>query len=276
MNFLQKIAQTFQQQGKLAQLIIINVAIFLMANISIHILHLNVLDYLMLPIGGTDFIFKIWTLFTYMFTHASLGHVFFNMLLFYFSAQLFFLILGEAKLIYVYVMSGLFGAALLLVLGVISPSAFGHSYLLGASASVMGIVMVMAVYAPNYNVALWGIINMPYKYFAALTFVLSTVIDFSLNTGGKIAHIGGAAFGLLYGYNLKRGVDLFNFSFLHKTKHKPLKVVSYNKTKDELYHENKVISEQRMNQLLEKISKSGYDSLTKNEKDELFKLSQKK
>lgn len=120
MNFLQKIAQTFQQQGKLAQLIIINVAIFLMANISIHILHLNVLDYLMLPIGGTDFVFKIWTLFTYMFTHASLGHVFFNMLLFYFSAQLFFLILGEAKLIYVYVMSGLFGAALLLVLGVIS------------------------------------------------------------------------------------------------------------------------------------------------------------
>ena len=276
MNLFQKISKTFQQQGKLAQLIIINIAIFLMANISIHILHLNVLEYLMLPIGGTDFIFKIWTLFTYMFTHASLGHVFFNMLLFYFSAQLFFLILGESKLIYVYVMSGLFGAALLLILGIISPNSFGHSYLLGASASVMGVVMVMAVYAPNYNVALWGIINMPYKYFAALTFVLSTVIDFSLNTGGKIAHIGGAAFGLLYGYNLKRGVDLFNFSFLNKRKSKPLKVVSYNKTKDELYNENKVISEQRMNQLLEKISKSGYDSLTKNEKDELFKLSQKK
>ena len=74
MNLFQKISQTFQQQGKLAQLIIINIAIFLMANISIHILHLNVLEYLMLPIGGTDFIFKIWTLFTYMFTHASLGH----------------------------------------------------------------------------------------------------------------------------------------------------------------------------------------------------------
>jgi membrane associated rhomboid family serine protease len=230
----------------------------------------------MLPVGGVDFIFKIWTLFTYMFTHASLGHIFFNMLLFYFSAQLFFLILGEGKLIYVYVMSGLVGAALLLILGIVFPNSFGHSYLLGASASVMGVVMVMAVYAPNYNVALWGIVNMPYKYFAALTFVLSTVIDFSLNTGGKIAHIGGAAFGLFYGYNLKRGVDLFNFSFFKKSKNKKLKVVSYTQSIDERYNENKVISEQRMNDLLEKISKSGYDSLTKNEKDELFKLSQKK
>lgn len=276
MNFFQKIAQTFKQQGRLAQLIIINVAIFLMANISIHILHVNVLEYLMLPIGEVDFIFKPWTLFTYMFTHASLGHVFFNMLLFYFTAQLFFVVLGESKLVYVYVMSGLMGAALLLTLGLVLPDSFGNSVLIGASASVMGVVMVMAVYAPNYNVALWGIINMPYKYFAALVFVLSTVIDFSLNTGGKVAHIGGAAFGLLYGYNLKRGVDLFNFSFLNKSKAKKLKVVSYNRTQDNVYNEDKVISEHRMNELLEKISKSGYDSLTKREKDELFNLSQKK
>jgi membrane associated rhomboid family serine protease len=276
MNFFQKIAQTFQQQGRLAQLLIINVAIFLMANISIHILHINVLEYITLPIGEVDFIYKPWTLFTYMFTHASLGHIFYNMILFYFSAQLFFVILGESKLVYVYVMSGLIGAALLLTLGLILPNSFGNSYLLGASASVMGVVMVMAIYAPNYNVALFGIINMPYKYFAALVFVLSTVIDFSLNTGGKVAHIGGAAFGLLYGYNLKRGVDLFNFSFLNKSKSKKLKVVSYNKTKDEAYNEDKAISEHRMNELLEKISKSGYDSLTKKEKDELFQLSQKK
>jgi len=277
MKFFQKISQTFQQQGRLAQLIIINVAIFLMANISIHILHINVLEYLMLPIGGVDFIFKIWTLFTYMFTHASLGHIFFNMLLFYFSAQLFFLILGESKLVYVYVMSGLVGAALLLTCGLIFPNSFGNSFILGASASVMGVVMVMAIYAPNYNVALFGIINMPYKYFAALTFIVSTVLDFSMNTGGKVAHIGGAAFGLLYGYNLKRGVDLFNFAFLSKPNNmKKLKVVSYAKTKDEVFNDTKIISEHRMNELLEKISKSGYDSLTKREKDELFKLSQKK
>ncbi|MGZ3899298.1 MAG: rhomboid family intramembrane serine protease [Bacteroidia bacterium] len=275
MSVFQNITSTFRQQGKLAQILIINVALFLTVNISTHILRLPVIDYLALPIGGYDFIYKIWTLFTYMFTHAALGHIFYNMLLFYFSAQLFHLILGEKKLLYVYVMSGLFGGAFLLICGLIFPASFSHSYLIGASAAVMGVVMVMAVYAPNFIVSLWGIINMPYKYFAALTFVLSTIVDFSLNTGGKISHIGGALFGLSYGYFLKRGIDIFDVRFLAKKK-KKLKVVSYNKTPDDVYNEQRVNSELRMNELLDKISRSGYDSLTKKEKDELFNLSQKK
>ncbi len=273
MNFLQKITSTFQQQGKLAQLIIINAALFLTINISLHLAHINLVPYLGLPIGGYNFLFKFWTLFTYMFAHESLGHVFFNMLLFYFSAQLFFLILGESKLIYVYVMSGLFGAAILLLCGLIFPDSFSNSILIGASASVMGVVMVMAVYAPNFAVSLFGIINMPYKYFALLTFVISTVLDFSLNTGGKISHVGGALFGLTYGYLLKKGIDIFNFSFLTKSK---LKIISNNRNIDESYNNNRVKGELRMNELLDKISKSGYDSLTKKEKDELFNLSQKK
>jgi membrane associated rhomboid family serine protease len=274
MNAFQKITSTFQQQGKLAQIIIINAALFLTINISLHLAHINLVPYLGLPIGGIEFLYKFWTLFTYMFSHEGLGHVFFNMLLFYFSAQLFFVILGESKLVYVYVMSGLAGAALLLICGLIFPESFSNSILIGASASVMGVVMVMAIYAPNFNVALWGIINMPYKYFALLTFVLSTVIDFSLNTGGKISHVGGALFGLAYGYFLKKGIDLFDFSFSVKKKNK-LKIVSRNNI-DDSYNENRLKGEKRMNELLDKISKSGYDSLTKKEKDELFNLSQKK
>jgi membrane associated rhomboid family serine protease len=285
MSFFRNIANTFQQQGKLAQIIIINVALFLTVNISEHILHTPLLptaysnsNYLGLPIGGYRFIFKIWTIVTYMFTHASLGHIFYNMLLFYIAAQLFHLILGESKLLYVYVMSGLIGGAFLLLCGLIFPASFSGSYLIGASAAVMGVVMVMAVYSPNYRIHLWGIIAMPYKYFAALTFIISTVIDFSLNTGGKISHIGGAAFGLIYGYSLKRGMDIFDVRFFAKKKSK-LKVVSYNKghkTSDEEYNQRRVNAELRMNELLDKISKSGYDSLTKKEKDELFNLSQKK
>ncbi|MBI2721017.1 MAG: rhomboid family intramembrane serine protease [Bacteroidetes bacterium] len=275
MNFFQRIASTFQQQGKLAQIIIINVAVFLMVNISDHILRIPVLKYLALPIGGYEFIYKFWTLFTYMFTHASLGHIFFNMLLFYFTAQLFYLILGEKKLFYVYVMSGLSGGAFLLICGLIFPDSFSASYLIGASAGVMGVVMVMALYAPNYVVHLFGVIQMPYKYFAMLTFVLSTVLDFSLNTGGKISHIGGALFGLAYGYFLKKGIDMFDFSFMTRKKTK-LKIVSYNKMPDEEYNLMRANAERRMNELLDKISKSGYDSLTKKEKDELFNLSQKK
>ena len=275
MNFFQKISNTFQKQGKLAQLIIINVALFLTINLSLHIAHLNVVPYLGLPIGGVAFLFKIWTLFTYMFSHQDLGHVFFNMILLYFSAQIFFIILGESKIIYVYVMSGLVGAAVLLICGLLFPDSFANSILIGASAGVTGIIMVMAVYSPNFVVNLFGIIQMPYKYFALLTFVLSTLIDFSFNTGGKISHVGGAIFGLTYGYYLKKGVDLFNFGFLTRNKNK-LRVVSYQKMRDDEYNEYRHKGEKRMNELLDKISKSGYDSLTKKEKDELFNLSQKK
>jgi membrane associated rhomboid family serine protease len=275
MNFFQKIVSTFRQQGRLAQLIIINISVFLVLNISTHILALPVYDYLALPIGGTDFLKRIWTIFTYMFSHLELGHMFFNMLLFYFTAQLFFTILGEKKLFYVYVMSGLVGGAFLLLCGLIFPESFSRSSLIGASAAVMGVVMAIAAYTPNYPVNLWGIIKMPYKYFAMIAFITSTIIDFSMNTGGKISHIGGAIFGLTYGYGLKKGTDLFNFSFLTKKKQK-VRILAPNETIDDVYNNDRKNSELRMNELLDKISKSGYNSLSKREKDELFNLSQKK
>src|SRR5688572_7851166 len=220
MSVLGNIKSTLQQQSNLTILIILNVAIYLTINLAGNIAHLNLTPYFALPLTGVSFITKFWTLFTYMFTHEELGHIVFNLLLLYFSGRLFYSILGEKRLVYVYVMSGLMGGALLLVLGIIFPEVFAGGYLLGASAAVLGLVMVMAVYTPNYNVFLF-FIEMPYKYFAILVFVTSTVIDFAVNTGGKIAHIGGAVFGLLYGYQLKNGKDLFDLSFLKpKTKMK--------------------------------------------------------
>lgn len=272
-SFLERLKYNFQQQGILAQIIIINVAIFLTLNLVGNLSHLYLTPLVALPIGGTDFIFKFWTLFTYMFTHEGLGHIFWNMFLLYFTAQIFFTILGQKKLLYVYVMSGISGGALVLILGLLFPAAFGNALLLGASAAVLGVGAVMAVYAPNYRVYLWGIVEMPYKYFYLLTFGVSTIIDLSVNTGGKISHIGGALFGLLYGYQLKKGIDLFDFAFLKRKKSK-LKVVSYNPN---VKRDSAVVNEEAtMNSLLDKISKSGYDSLTKAEKDLLFKLSQKK
>lgn len=275
MNFFQKIAAIFNQQGNLAKLIILNVSIFLLVNLSYHLMHIDLLPYLALQVGGIAFIYKVWTIFTYMFVHLQPLELFFNMLLLYFSAQVFFIIMGERKLIYVYVMSGLCGAALILILGLLLPGAFFNTTLLGASSSVLGVIMVMAVYSPNYKVNLFGVFELSYKYFAALIFVLSTLIDFSFNTGGKISHLGGIIFGLTYGYYLKRGIDLFNVAFLTRRKSR-LKVVSYNKTADDSFQERRINDEAAMDELLDKISKSGYDSLTKKEKELLFKLSQKK
>lgn len=275
MNFFQRLQHTFSSQGNLAKLIILNVAVFLTVNLGFHLAHVDLLPWLGLQVGGNAFLFRPWTLFTYMFVHTGLLELFFNMLLLYFSAQLYFLVFGDKRLIYIYVMSGLCGAALLLILGILVPGSFFNSVLTGASSSVLGVIMVMAVYSPNFRVSLWGIFNMAYKYFAVLVFVLSTLIDFSLNTGGKISHIGGSVFGLIYGYYLKKGTDLFDFAFLSRSRSK-LKVVSYNKVSDEEYNERRMSEEQMMNELLDKISKSGYDSLSKKEKETLFRLSQKK
>lgn len=276
MNFLQKIKYNFQQQGILTQIIVVNVAIFLTVNLVGNLSHLDLLGYLALPLNGNAFLFKFWTIFTYMFTHANLGHIFWNMVLFYFMSQVFFTIMGQKKLLYLYVMSGLSGGALVLALALLFPASFGNSILLGASASVLGVGAVMAVYSPNYKVYIFGVFELAYKYFFLITFALSTIIDLSINTGGKIAHIGGVAFGLLYGYYLKRGNDLFNISLPFKKKSN-LKVVSNNPSYTSTVKQQKYGSdEQTMDALLDKISKSGYDSLTKKEKDELFKLSQKK
>ncbi len=275
MNFLQQIYNKFQVQGILTRIIIINVAIFLTVNLVGNLSHLNLLLYTALPLNSHEFLFRFWTLFSYMFTHAGLGHLFWNMVLFYFMAQIFFTIMNQKTLLYVYVMSGVCGGALMLILGLIFPANFQQSSLIGASAAVMGVGAVMAVYAPNYRVYLFGVFDMAYKYFFLIVFVVNTVLDLSVNTGGKISHIGGAFFGLIYGYYLKRGTDLFSLSFFPKKKSK-LKVVSRSSQYSDDSYSKKSDDEQSMDELLDKISKSGYDSLTKKEKDRLFKLSQKK
>jgi membrane associated rhomboid family serine protease len=271
MSVLTDIRRKFEQQSVLAQVIIINVAVFLTVNVVGNLSHLDLLNYLALPIGARSFLSRFWTFFTYMFTHAGLMHLFWNMLTFYFMAQIFFTIMGQKKMLYVYVMSGFSGAALVLISALLFPDSFGNAILLGASASVLGVGAVMAVYSPTYRVFLFGMIELQYRYFYLIMFVLSTIIDLSVNTGGKISHMGGAAFGLIYGYFLKNGRDLFDFS-LFKPRQKKLKVVSRNPSFTATTGSR---DDERMNTLLDKISKSGYDSLTKSEKDELFRLSQK-
>jgi membrane associated rhomboid family serine protease len=273
MNFFNQLKYNLQQQGVLAQIIITNVVVFLTVNIIGNLSHLNLIPFVALPVGGYDFLLKFWTLFTYMFSHDSLGHVFWNLLLFYFMSQLFFSVFGQSKLLYVYVMSGLSGAALVLILGLLFPDSFGNSLLLGASAAVLGVGAVMAVYTPDYRVFLFGFIEIPYKYFYLITFAVSTIIDFSVNTGGKISHIGGALFGVLYAYNLKNGKDIMKLTLFSRKKNK-LKISSKNNNATTVYKRNDE-SEEQMNNILDKISKSGYDSLTKKEKEDLFKLSQK-
>jgi hypothetical protein len=171
-------------------------------------------------------------------------------------------------------MSGLFGGITLLILSAIFPSTFAFSILFGASAAVIGIVTSLAMYIPNLPVSLFGIIEMKYKYYALLIFAVSSIIDFNINTGGKISHFGGAFFGLFFGYMLKHGKDISEFSFFKSTKKPTLKVVHSNSNINPSQTSDN--NQQTIDALLDKISKNGYENLSKTEKELLFKLSQKK
>ncbi|MBI3520490.1 MAG: rhomboid family intramembrane serine protease [Bacteroidetes bacterium] len=274
MSFIQNIKYELQKHSTLTILLIVNVSIFFIINISAGVFKSDFITLNMaLPLNWNEFIFKPWTLFTYMFSHKDLGHIFYNLLLLYFSAQTFLNFLSEKKLLYVYIMSGLMGGITLLILSAIFPEAFAYSILFGASAAVIGIVTSLAMYIPNLPVSLFGIIEMKYKYYALLIFAVSTIIDFNINTGGKISHFGGAFFGLLFGYLLKNGKDLSEFSFFRRPKKTTLKVVHSNSAKS---YEQSNNNQQTIDALLDKISKNGYENLSKAEKELLFKLSQKK
>ncbi len=274
MSFFQNIKNELQKHNTLTILLIVNIALFFIINISSGIFSFPLYNYLALPLQFNLFLTHFWTLFTYMFSHKDLGHVFYNMLLLYFTAQTFLNLLSQKKLLYVYIMSGLFGGVLLLVLSIAFPGLFSGSILFGASAAVIGIVASLATYIPNLQVSLFGIIEMRYKYYALLVFALTTIIDFNINTGGKISHFGGALFGLFFGYMLRKGKDISSFSIFKSGKKTTLKIVQHNKGNTSVPSNS--ASQHTVDTLLDKISKIGYDNLTKEEKALLFKLSQKK
>jgi membrane associated rhomboid family serine protease len=275
MPLVQNIKKELLNHSTLTILIAVNVFLFFVLNLSIGLFGTQALvNQLVLPLNLHAFILKPWTLFTYMFSHVGLGHVFYNMLLLYFSAKIFLSYLSERSFLFVYILSGMTGGMILLALSAIFPDAFAVSQLFGASAAMLGIVASMCIYKPNRPVIFFGVLEMKYKYMALIIFVSYTIIDFNINTGGKISHFGGVLFGLLFGYLLKQGKDMSAWSFYTFKKKSPLRVVQSNSTVSNM--PNSVSQQHTIDTLLDKISKIGYDNLSKTEKELLFKLSQKK
>jgi membrane associated rhomboid family serine protease len=288
------IKKTFRSGSSLTKLIYINIAVFLLITIASIIGFLlnkpalsdEALYYLSVPSSFHALLLKPWTIITYMFAHKGIWHILFNMLWLYWFGTIFLQYLDQRKLVAVYLMGGISGALVYILSFNLFPAfsaVVSDSIAVGASASVMAIVIAIAAYVPNYTVNLFLFGPVKIKYLALIIFILTSAMDFSTNSGGKLAHIGGALFGYLYTLNLKQGRDIgrgFNriIDFL-VTAFKPRKnlKVTHKKPANE-YEYNKLRAEHqaRINQILEKISKGGYDSLTKEEKEILFRESQKK
>lgn len=303
MSIADDIRGSFRHGTALTRLIYINIAVFLIIKITEMIGVLSaqpamadaIVSYLAVPASLDALAGKPWTPVTYMFTHEAFMHILFNMLWLYWFGKIFLSYLDQRKFVSLYIMGGLAGALVYIAVFNIFPAFAGTvhvSMALGASASVMALVVATAVYLPDMEVLLFLFGRIKLKYLALITFLITSVFDFSVNTGGKIAHIGGALMGLAWGYSFRHGTDIsawlnsiIDFFVTIFRPGKRLKV-TYRKTKgkfdtsqaktDYEYNQIKAERQKAIDHILDKIAKGGYDSLTREEKEILFSESQKK
>jgi membrane associated rhomboid family serine protease len=290
-NFIEELNHQLKAGTMTNRLIIVNVCVFLAILILKKSLLLFNIDPLisdawihhLLDLNSSfpAFIRAPWGLITSIFTHEQFGHLLFNMLFLYFSGRFFEQYFSRKKLWLTYLFGGIAGGILELLANNLFPALQGTNVvILGASGSIMAIFTALAFYQPNLQVSLFGIFPIRI-YFLALFFLFKDLIN--IGTDDQIAHfahLGGAIFGLLSIQNLHSPKNILIrlekffsriFGFF-KPKEKVKRTSTRFKT-DEEFNQEKHLKQVKMDQILDKISKSGYDSLTKAEKDFLFNQS---
>ena len=216
---------------------------------------------------------------------GNLFHILFNLLALYWFGQIFLRFFSHKQLLATYIWGGLAGG-LLFVLAYNSLPLFSEmkysAALIGASASVMALTFAAAAYAPNYTIYLMFFGPVRLKYIAVIYLIIDLISVAGTNAGGHIAHLGGALAGYLIALSFKKNSatnlglgwaeGMFTIFSSNKTK---MKVVHKRPMSDYEFNESKAKREKNINEILDKINKTGYESLTKEERDELFKMSNK-
>ncbi len=285
--FLDQFRYFFKQKTILVQLIKINIFVwFFVTIISLFsfLLKFDIIDavvaWLALPSGLDTLMTRPWTIITYMFLHQDFFHILFNMMMLYFGGILFSQYIGIQKLLKTYIWGGILGGAFFVASFNLFPGfslVVSNSVALGASASVIAIIIAIATYKPNLEVQLVLLGNVKLKYIGIALLVLDLVSIEKGNPGGHIAHLGGALYGYLMAINLKYSYFKFpDFKKANPFQRKPNMKVYKNESRqrpltDEEFNRQKAIKQKRIDEILDKISKSGYDQLTKEEKEFLFK-----
>lgn len=291
MNFQDQLRYRLQQMNEAEKLILINVICFVLP------LFLKTLFYLFnipsnvmigwfeLSAEWSDLLFKPWTIFTYSFMHSGFFHLFWNMYLLYFASRLFLNLFSLRTFFNVYFLGVLLGGLTFMLSYSVFPAfQYASPIMVGASAGVMAVLIFMATYSPDLEVRII-FFNVKLRYLG-IAFVLLDVIQIPYgNAGGHLAHLGGAALGYLYVKRLGQGVDIglpfenFTNRVLNLFK-KQSKLKTVHKRKASSNSKKKVttqeVDQSKIDSILDKISKSGYDSLTQKEKDFLFQAGKKK
>lgn len=298
-NIVDEIRESFRTGSTLTKLIYINLAVFVVVKLVqvFYVLFVpapqvfipgqptntykDILEYLMVPSDLNVLLVRPWSLFTYMFLHEGFLHILFNMLMLFWFGRIFLHFLNQKQLLTTYILGGLIGGAVFILAYNIFPG-LTSGQALGASAAVTAIVMAISFYHPDYSLNLVFIGPVKLKYIAAFYIVLDVLQIAGTNAGGHIAHLGGALYGYLFAMQLKRGKDTgkgfgnFMDALVSVFKRKPKMKVTYKsqakQMTDEDYNQAKAATQKEIDKILDKISKSGYDSLTKKEKATLFKM----
>ena len=230
------------------------------------------------------FLQRPWGIITSIFAHFELFHFLFNMIFLYFSSLLFLRYFSNKRLIYTYVLGGILGGIFQIIAYSVFPALQGTtSYVVGASGSVLAIFMAVAFYRPMETIYLFGLIRVKLILIAGIFILLDLLRLGTQDNVAHFAHLGGIAFGA---WSIKDVHDPYNIVNLvqrkvenlqRKFKKEPRMKVrkggskkSYNTSSDEAYQSNKKAKQEEIDAILDKISKSGYDSLTKKEKQILF------
>ena len=227
---------------------------------------LSIVNWFTIDATLSEFILKPWSILTYGFIHGSFSHIFWNMLILYYFGNILKNIFGE-KLILNLFLSGIVAGGLTYLISYnLFPVFKGvNSVMIGASAGVMSVLFFLAAYDPHYRIRII-FFDIKILYIALFLFFYDIIQIPLNNSGGHIAHIGGALWGYYYSVKYNNGSDLVNsiLSYFKKnTNNKP----SVKSKKD-----NKSFNQDKIDEILDKISDSGYDSLTKSEKEYLFKV----
>ena len=295
-GFLTDLKNGFNRGSISLQFIYINAGVFVVTTlVSVFLVLFNMggaswMEYLELPAYIPQLLSRPWTLFTYMFLHNGALHLLFNMLWLYWFGQLFLSFFSARHFRGLYLWGGLCGGLFYLlaynVFPYFTPYIYG-SYLLGASASVLAVVVATAVREPEYRVNFMFIGAVRLKYVALFMVVTDLLFVTSGNGGGHIAHLGGALAGWWFAWSLRKGTDVtkwinvvfdwFTGGFCEKLKPKKpkMKVNRGGRAEDYDYNARKKRQSEEIDRILDKLKQSGYSSLTNEEKKRLFDASKK-
>jgi membrane associated rhomboid family serine protease len=286
-SILDDLKMQYKFGGITQKLIYLNIGCFLISYVVFGLLRLvgidiNFLQYVSLSSDPMDLMWKPWSIVSYSFFHSDFFHIFFNLIILNFSSQMFLTFFNQKQLLGLYLLSGIFSGVVFVFsfyfMNIISP-------IVGASGAIMAILVAVTTYQPLMNVRLLFIGNVKLWHVTVVILLIDLLQIRSENSGGHIAHLAGAFFGFIFIKLLQNGTDLskivsnvldFFVNLFTKSPSTPFKKVHRNYKKPTVNAASKIVTkdktQQQIDEILDKISRSGYDCLTTEEKEFLFKV----